>query len=105
IENDEGEMEDTIKISGNTEKVTTPGRKKVYRIIDRENGKSEGDYITMYDEDPAQEDHLKMFHPVHTYVSKFVSNFDAVNIHQQVIRSGEVVYEMPPLADIQAYSK
>lgn len=105
IENDEGEMEDTIKISGNTEKVTTPGRKKVYRIIDRENGKSEGDYITMYDEDPAQEDHLKMFHPVHTYVSKFVSNFDAVNIHQQVIRSGEVVYEIPPLADIQAYSK
>lgn len=105
IENDEGEMEDTIKISGNTEKVTTPGRKKVYRIIDRENGKSEGDYITMYDEDPAQEDHLKMFHPVHTYVSKFVSNFDAVNIHQQVIRSGKVVYEMPPLADVQAYSK
>lgn len=105
IENDEGEMEDTIKISGNTEKVTTPGRKKVYRIIDRENGKSEGDYITMYDENPAEEDHLKMFHPVHTYVSKFVSNFDAVNIHQQVIRGGKVIYENPPLTETQAYSK
>lgn len=105
IENDEGEMEDTIKISGNTEKVTTPGRKKVYRIIDRENGKSEGDYITMHDENPAEEDHLKMFHPVHTYVSKFVSNFDAVNIHQQVIRSGKIIYENPPLSEMQAYSK
>ena len=46
-------MEDTIKISSTTEKVTTPGRKKLYRIIDRENGKAEGDYITMYDEDPT----------------------------------------------------
>ena len=30
IENDAGEMEDTIKISSTTEKVTTPGRKKLY---------------------------------------------------------------------------
>ncbi|RNF39067.1 nicotinate phosphoribosyltransferase [Planococcus salinus] len=104
IENEHGEMEDTIKISGNAEKVTTPGLKNVYRIIDRENGKSEGDYITMQDEDPASEDHLKMFHPIHTFVSKFVSNFDAVNIHQQVIKKGEVIYENPPLPEIQKYA-
>ncbi|WP_404336962.1 nicotinate phosphoribosyltransferase [Planococcus rifietoensis] len=104
IENSAGEMEDTIKISGNAEKVTTPGLKNVYRIIDRENGKSEGDYITMHDETPASEERLKMFHPVHTFVSKFVTNFDAVNIHQQVIKSGEVVYENPPLEEIQKYA-
>ncbi|ALS74716.1 nicotinate phosphoribosyltransferase [Planococcus rifietoensis] len=104
IENSAGEMEDTIKISGNAEKVTTPGLKNVYRIIDRENGKSEGDYITMHDENPASEERLKMFHPVHTFVSKFVTNFDAVNIHQQVIKSGEVVYENPPLEEIQKYA-
>ncbi|GKW47152.1 nicotinate phosphoribosyltransferase [Planococcus sp. NCCP-2050] len=104
IENDHGEMEDTIKISGNAEKVTTPGLKNVYRIIDRENGKSEGDYITMQDENPAAEDHLKMFHPVHTYVSKFVSNFDAINIHQQVIKNGELIYKNPSLEEIQAYA-
>lgn len=104
IENSAGDMEDTIKISGNAEKVTTPGLKNVYRIIDRENGKSEGDYITLHDENPASEERLKMFHPVHTFVSKFVTNFDAVNIHQQVIKSGEVVYENPPLEDIQKYA-
>ncbi|MFP3358265.1 nicotinate phosphoribosyltransferase [Planococcus citreus] len=104
IENSAGEMEDTIKISGNAEKVTTPGLKNVYRIIDRENGKSEGDYITMHDENPASEERLKMFHPVHTFVSKFVTNFDAVNIHQQVIKAGEVVYENPPLNEIQKYA-
>ncbi|RAZ66425.1 nicotinate phosphoribosyltransferase [Planococcus maitriensis] len=104
IENSAGEMEDTIKISGNAEKVTTPGLKNVYRIIDRENGKSEGDYITMHDENPASEERLKMFHPVHTFVSKFVTNFDAVNIHQKVIEAGEVIYESPPLEEIQKYA-
>ncbi|MBT2583364.1 nicotinate phosphoribosyltransferase [Planococcus sp. ISL-109] len=104
IENSGGDMVDTIKISGNAEKVTTPGLKKVYRIIDRENGKSEGDYIVMHDEDPASEERLKMFHPVHTYVSKFVTNFEAVNIHQQVVKAGQVIYENPPLEEIQKYA-
>ncbi|MCM3611934.1 nicotinate phosphoribosyltransferase [Planococcus sp. MERTA32b] len=105
IENEEGQMEDTIKISGNAEKVTTPGLKKVYRIIDRENGKSEGDYITMIDEDPESEERLKMFHPVHTFVSKFVTNFDAVNIHTQVVKDGEITYVYPSIQEIQDYSK
>lgn len=104
IENENGEMEDTIKISGNAEKVTTPGLKNVYRIIDRENGKSEGDYIAMHDEDPASEERLKMFHPVHTFVSKFVTNFEAVNIHHKVIEDGQVVYENPSLPEMQAYA-
>lgn len=104
IENENGEMEDTIKISGTAEKVTTPGLKNVYRIIDRENGKSEGDYITMHDEDPASQERLKMFHPIHTFVSKFVTNFDAVNIHQKVIENGQVIYKNPSLQEMQAYA-
>ncbi|QHJ72028.1 nicotinate phosphoribosyltransferase [Planococcus halotolerans] len=105
IENEQDEMEDTIKISGNAEKVTTPGLKKVYRIIDRENGKSEGDYITMVDEDPEKEERLKMFHPVHTFVSKFVTNFDAVNIHAQVVKNGEITYVYPSIQEVQDYAK
>jgi len=104
IESDEGVMEDTIKISSTTEKVTTPGRKKLYRIIDRENGKAEGDYITMYDEDPASEERLKMFHPVHTFVSKFVTNFEAVDLHTLVVEKGQVVYENPTLNEMRDYA-
>jgi len=77
IENEEGQLEDTIKISANAEKVSTPGLKNVYRIIDRKNGKAEGDYITMQDENPQAEERIKMFHPVHTFVSRFVTNFEA----------------------------
>ena len=104
IENEKGEMEDTIKISSNVEKVTTPGQKKLYRIIDRENGKAEGDYITMYDEDPTTEKRIKMFHPVHTFISKFVTNFDAVNLHTKVVEGGNVIYTNPALNEMRDYA-
>ena len=104
IENEKGEMEDTIKISSSFEKVTTPGRKKLYRIIDRENGKAEGDYITMHDEDPTTEQRIKMFHPVHTFISKFVTNFDAVNLHTKVVEGGNVIYTNPTLNEMRQYA-
>ncbi|KSU57626.1 nicotinate phosphoribosyltransferase [[Bacillus] enclensis] len=97
IENEKGEMEDSIKISSNAEKVSTPGLKKVYRIINKVNHKSEGDYITLEHEDPQHEDRLKMFHPVHTYISKFVTNFEARELHVDVFKNGELVYETPSL--------
>ena len=105
IENKSGEMEDTIKISSTAEKVTTPGRKRLYRIIDLENGKAEGDYITMHDEDPTTEKRIKMFHPVHTFISKFVTNFEARDLHVKVVEGGTVIYKNPPLMDIRDYAK
>ncbi|MCA1031699.1 nicotinate phosphoribosyltransferase [Bacillus timonensis] len=105
IENDNGEMEDSIKISGNPEKVTTPGLKRVYRIINKSNGKSEGDYIAMEDENPSQEEKLKMFHPVHTFISKFVTNFEAKELHMDIFKDGKLVYNLPPIEKIQHYAK
>ncbi|WP_431028163.1 nicotinate phosphoribosyltransferase [Lysinibacillus sp. LZ02] len=104
IENEKGEMEDTIKISANAEKVTTPGLKRVYRIINKTNGKSEGDYIAMSDENPQAEEHLKMFHPVHTFVSKFVTNFEAKDLHVEVIKDGNIVYNNPSLWEMRQYA-
>ena len=104
IESEKGVMEDTIKISSTTEKVTTPGQKKLYRIIDRENGKAEGDYITMFDEDPTHEKRLKMFHPVHTFVSKFVTNFEAKDLHTKVIENGQIIYTNPTLFEMRDYA-
>ncbi|MEK5037011.1 nicotinate phosphoribosyltransferase [Sporosarcina sp. FSL K6-3457] len=105
IEDEAGEMVDTIKISSTTEKVTTPGRKNLYRIIDLENGKAEGDYITMYDEDPTSEKRLKMFHPVHTFISKFVTNFEAKNLHVKVVENGGIIYENPSLLQMRDYAQ
>lgn len=105
IEDGNGKMEDTIKISANPEKITTPGLKKVYRIINRNSGKSEGDYIALADEQPQEEERLKMFHPVHTYIAKFVTNFEARELHAVIFEQGRRVYRQPELSEIQAFAR
>jgi nicotinate phosphoribosyltransferase len=104
IEDKNGKLVDTIKISGNPEKVTTPGLKKVYRIINNVNGKAEGDYIAMNDEVPQNEERLKMFHPVHTFISKFVTNFEARELHHDIYKEGKLVYKLPSLQEVQAFA-
>ncbi|PKR82550.1 nicotinate phosphoribosyltransferase [Heyndrickxia camelliae] len=105
IEDENGNMQDTIKISSNAHKVTTPGLKNVYRIINKETLKSEGDYIALRDEDVPSQKELKMFHPVHTYISKVVTHFEARNLLHDIFVNGEFVYELPSLHEIQGYSK
>ncbi|MBL5767929.1 nicotinate phosphoribosyltransferase [Heyndrickxia sporothermodurans] len=105
IEDENGVMQDTIKISSNAQKVTTPGLKKVYRIINTNTNKSEGDYIAMQDEDPQSQEKLKMFHPVHTYISKTVTDFEAKDLHHDIFVNGELVYRLPELKEIQGYTK
>ena len=105
IEDENGVMKDTIKISANPEKVTTPGLKRVYRIINKDNKKSEGDYIALDFENPQDEEPLKMFHPVHTYVSKFVTNFEARELHCTIFENGKLVYELPPLNEIKNFAR
>ncbi|PKG21633.1 nicotinate phosphoribosyltransferase [Niallia nealsonii] len=105
IEDDNGEMVDTIKISANPEKVTTPGLKKIYRIINLVNNCSEGDYIAMAEEEPQKEERLKMFHPVHTFVSKFITNFEARELHHDIFVDGNQVYKLPNIFEIKQYVK
>ncbi|WDH99581.1 nicotinate phosphoribosyltransferase [Paenibacillus urinalis] len=99
IEDENGQMADTIKISSNPEKISTPGRKKVYRIINKTNGKSEGDYIALDHEEPSKEERLHMFHPVHTYIGKFVTEFEAIALYHTIFADGELVYKLPTLQE------
>src|SRR5690606_6332111 len=94
IEDEYGEMVDTIKISANPEKITTPGMKKIYRIINRDNGKAEGDYIALEHENPQEEKRLKMFHPVYTHIAKFVTNFEARELWHTIFEQGKLVYQL-----------
>lgn len=103
IEDDNGNMADTIKISANPEKVSTPGLKRVYRIINRANQKSEGDYIALAHENPEEEPRLKMFHPTYPYISKFVTDFEAKELQQPVFQKGELVYRLPSLEETRNY--
>lgn len=105
IETDAGSMRDTIKLSNNAEKVSTPGKKQVWRITSRAKRKSEGDYITFADTDVTQLDEIEMFHPTYTYINKTVRDFDAVPLLVDIFDKGKLVYQLPSLQEIQEYGR
>ena len=101
FENEYGEMVDTIKISNNVSKMSTPGKKQVWRINDRLDGKSEGDYITLADEDPRKLSQINMFNPRFPLQQKDVSDFTAWPMLKEIWRDGEFVYTEPTLEEIR----
>lgn len=101
FENEYGEMVDTIKISNNVGKMPTPGKKQVWRINDRLDGKSEGDYITLADEDPRKLSQINMFNPQFPLQQKDVSDFTARPMLKDIWRDGEFVYTEPSLEEIR----
>ena len=104
IEDENGKMVDTMKLSSNVEKVSTPGKKQVWRITGNDDGKSEGDYITLWEERPDQAKELFMFHPVHTYINKTVTNFTARPLLVDIFVKGELVYDLPTLGRVKEYA-
>lgn len=105
IEDDNGRMIDTIKLSNNAEKVSTPGKKQVWRITRNSDGKSEGDYITFSSDDPREHQEIFMFHPVHTFINKTVREFTAIPLLEMIFHRGELVYKLPDLETIKQYAK
>lgn len=105
VEDEAGVMKNTMKLTSNAAKITTPGKKQVWRILSNETGKSEGDYIGFHDEQPDQERELFMFHPQYTYINKTVRNFTARPLLVDIFVNGELVYDPPALNDIKKYAK
>ncbi|KRL54236.1 nicotinate phosphoribosyltransferase [Lentilactobacillus parakefiri DSM 10551] len=105
VEDANGKMIDTIKISGNAEKVSTPGKKQVWRITDSKDGKSEGDYVTLADEDPRKEKSIFMFHPNYTYINKTVEKFDAIPLLKPIFENGQLTYKRPNLKQTVHYAE
>jgi len=101
----EGKMHRTLKLTGDASKITTPGKKQVWRIRSENGTKPEGDYITLYDEKPADEEELFMFHPQFTYINKTVKDFSAEPLLQDIFINGEQVYDLPSLDEIKEYTK
>lgn len=105
IEDENGVMQDTIKLSNNAEKVSTPGKKQVWRITSLAKGKTEGDYITFTDTDVNALDQVYMFHPTYTYINKTVRDFEAVPLLVDIFDKGKLVYNLPSLSEIQEYAR
>ncbi len=102
IEKD-GVVTPKIKISDNTGKITLPGVKTVWRLIDRDLGKAMADLVTLSHEEPDQNSPYELFDPIHTWKKKTVSNFIARRLLQPIFVEGKCVYSSPTLPEIQRY--
>lgn len=105
IEDDDGKMVDTIKLSNNISKMSTPGKKQVWRINDCADNKSEGDYITLADEDPRDQRSLNMFNPDFPLQQKDVDDFKARPMLKDIWKDGQFVYDEPSLEETRKRRK
>lgn len=104
IADDTRKMRDTLKISSNAVKVSSPGKKQVWRISANTKKKNEGDWIGRASEDPQAMSSLYMFHPEYTYINKVVENFSARPLLLDIFTAGKQVYELPSLLTIKQYT-
>ena len=107
IQNKEGEFVPKIKISENTEKITNPGNKTIYRIYEKESGKIKADLICFADEviDPEQD--LLLFDPTATWKKTKLAGgtYTVREILLPIFKNGECLYKSPTLKDIAAYCR
>ena len=93
---DRGEKEFTpkIKLSENTEKITNPGNKKIYRIYDKETGKVRADLICLEDEVFTEDMDIRIFDPIETWKkTKFkAGTFTLREILVPIFENGTCVY-------------
>ncbi|MDL2211786.1 nicotinate phosphoribosyltransferase [Erysipelotrichaceae bacterium OttesenSCG-928-M19] len=100
---EDGQWVDVIKISNNLEKITNPGIKDVYRVINLTTNKAEGDYMCLEGEVIDNNQPLKMYNDKNPFVYKTIDNYRLFNIHAQIYNHGELVYKKPNLDEIRQY--
>ena len=67
VKTGDGDFVPKIKLSENSEKVTNPGNKTVYRIYEKANGKLKADLISLVDDRFDESKDLVIFDPVETW--------------------------------------
>ena len=94
-----------IKVSENIEKITNPGKKKLWRIYNRETGQATADLLTLENETVDTSKPFAYVDPARPWKRRTFENVDAKPLQVTVFKDGELVYENPSLKDIQTYVK
>ena len=94
-----------IKLSENTEKVTNPGNKTIYRIYEKETGKIKADLIALVDDvfDPKKP--LLLFDPLEPWKKTKLpaGSYTMKELLVPVFLKGECVYTSPSVMEIRDF--
>lgn len=107
IQDENGRFLPKIKVSENTEKITNPGNKTIYRIYDKETGKMKADLICFADEVYDTNEDLLLFDPIDTWKKTKLEggSYSMREILIPVFKNGECIYQSPTVNEIAAYCK
>jgi len=102
-----GTIQPKIKLSENTDKITNPGVKKVFRLYDSKNGKIKADLIALEDETVDETKPLTVFDPAAVWKRMTLNpgEYRARELLVPVFADGECVYRSPSVMDIREYCK
>ena len=94
-----------IKLSDNSDKITNPGFKQVYRIYDNKTGKAEADLIALRDEEFDEKQPLTIFHPKDTWKKTTFTDYTMRPLSRLYIKDGKLLSPLPALTDICTYAE
>ena len=107
IQNEAGEFVPKIKISENTEKITNPGNKTIFRIYDKTTGKVKADLICFADETFDTDEELLLFDPIETWKKTKLAggSYTMREILVPIFKNGECIYQSPSVKEIAEYCR
>ena len=107
IQGADGAFAPKIKISENTEKITNPGNKTIFRVYDKETGKIRADLICFADETFDTDQDLLLFDPSATWKKTRLpgGSYRMKEILKPIFINGECVYQSPSVMEIAAYCR
>lgn len=105
IQAPDGSFIPKIKLSENSEKITNPGNKKIYRIYEKESGKIKADLICMEDETYDESQDLMLFDPLEPWKKTLLKagTYTLRELMVQFFSKGNCVYTSPKTMEIRDY--
>lgn len=94
-----------IKLSENTEKVTNPGNKTIYRVYEKESGKIKADVICLVDDVFDENEPLFLFDPGEPWKKTKLpaGSYRVKELLVPIFKNGECVYTSPSVMEIRSY--
>lgn len=105
IQAPDGSFIPKIKLSENSEKITNPGNKKIYRIYEKESGKIKADLICLEKEAYEENRDLMLFDPLEPWKKTLLKagTYTLRELMVPVFVKGNCVYTSPKTMEIRDY--
>lgn len=103
IEDENGDFVPKIKISENSEKITNPGNKTIFRIYDKDTGKIRADLICLVGEAFDTSADMTIFDPIEPWKKTKLAgaSYTMRELLVPVFKNGKCIYQSPSVMEIR----